>query len=616
MISLPKFLCPALARSVSTQTVRASRRVKNPLVQNIEKLEVYIKSLEKTVKKQSLGAKESLQGETSDYDIAELYRNLSNAPRPALPAPRELLPSKMAKLMSLDTTAQTDKVDWDNAVMILMQSKEFTHLSSGDINAVLEAMPHHMRIDSGRRLVDQMAATPDRMTFDLLMNSYASCAKADEALAVFDQSRQAGLKPSLYSYAHLMKAFAVTKDLKRASAMYDHMRQENVEPNLVIYTSLIATCIRAGNTHRAFTIFEALKYASNESAPDTHIYSLMIHACSVDPNLSAERASDLFDEMTRKGLKPSRETFNSLIHVYALRPDFFSEAWRMSEMMQSNGIAMDKTTWHSLLSACVHHRDLKRARRLVIEMTRMSKTHQDWSPDAITYQLLFRAYAHASVQRSLVPANVVESILAVQVQDPNTLWIDQEPFRSDDLLQESLNIMTYLCKQKTELLSTQLIDTYMTIAQSFEAPARFKADWERLYKIHPKNRFSYEIGLRASYDLKDWELLQMVWSERQAWRALQKSSSPTSVSSYLTQDYGDFEAVRLYIESLSRLNRIQQASEVLDHARAEYVFEKRHLKCFQSKSLQVGDEDAVLLYRDMFPEQQRTRGVSKFYMSN
>lgn len=607
MISLPpKFLCPALTRSARTQAARAPRRIKSPLVQNIAKLEEYIKSLQRTVKKQSLGTKQALEEEASDHEITELYKSLSSTPaRIALPTPRELIPGELARIMFLKAHSSSEDVDWDAACSALVSSRRFLSLSSKEINIVLEAMPHEARIKAGLEILNKMKTAPDALTFDLFMDSYASCAQPDQALAMFDRSRGVGIRPSLYSYAHLMKAFAVTKDLKRASAMYQHMREQKIEPNLVIYTSLIATCVRTRNTNEAFTIFDALKYKSSESAPDAHTYSLMIYACSLDSRLSAERASDLFTEMTGKGLKPTKETFNSLIHVYASRRDYFAESWRMSEMMQSNGIEMDKITWHSLLSACVSHRDLKRARTLVREMMRISKTNRHWTPDAITYQLLFRAYAHAKVRRSLTPIDIIELHKEVQPSATSDLWINQEPFSSDDLLQESSNIMDYIRLQHSEILSTQLIDTYLTISQSFEAPERFKRDWESLYAVHPKGKFSYEIALQASYNFKDWTLLQQVWSERQAWRASQPPMSITGNVLSQTDHYGDFVATRLYIESLSRLNRIQQASQVLDEARTRFTFEKGDLKCFQTKSIQVGDEDAVLLYRDMFPEQHQ-----------
>ncbi|CCG81288.1 Mitochondrial group I intron splicing factor dmr1 [Taphrina deformans PYCC 5710] len=541
-----------------------------------------------------------------------MYESLAGPIKPELPAPKNALSTALRKKLSIGPGCLASEIDW-RFITNNIVSDETLHKSiqASEVNSMLAAMPHDVRVESGRKLLD--VVRPDNLTFDLLMDSYATLAQVDSALEMFDKSRQAGITPSVYSYAHLMKAFAVVKDLPRASAMYKYMQQQGVEPNLVVTTSLMATCIRTGQVDQAFSIFDTLKYKSASSAPDAQTYSLVIFACALDPQMSAERASDLFTEMTERGLKPTRETYNALIHVYSKRNDYFTEAWRISEDMLRSGIEMDKVTWHSLLSACITNRDLIRARTLVRQMDKIGNRSPTWRPDAITYQLLFRNYARAKVRRSLTPANVLQSDRAIQAKQLSEVWVDETPFTSDAVLRESAQVMHQLQDSRPELLSTQLIDTYMTIAQSFEAPERFMQDWNALYRDHEKGRHSYQIGLAASYTFKDWTLLQQVWAERQAWRA-QCADVTTPSARSRKDEYGDFEATRMYIESLSRLNRIFQATQVLEQARTKYHFKKHDLKCFQTKSIQVGDEDAVLLYRDMFPEREsRSAGTGHYY---
>lgn len=621
MISLRfKFLCPALVRNVSNKAKKnISRPSKSPLVKNIEKLETYIKTLQKTVQKQ-ISITESTHGdeaEAREVDITDFYRKLSTPASPALPAPQEILPAKLLDVLGLEVAVNLHDIPWKNVISGLVQSGRVNDLSISDINAILQSMPHGSRIQSGRELVDKLSKTPDRMTYDLLMDSYASLARASEALAIFDQSRASGLTPSLYSYAHLMKAFAVTKDLHRASALYQHMLSKGVEPNTIIVTSLIATCVRVRDTAKAFSIFDTMKYKSAESRPDAYTYSLMIYACSLDSQMSAERASDLFTEMTSNGLKPTKETFNALIHVYASRSEYFSEAWRMSELMQTNGIDMDKTTWHSLLSACVTNRDLFKARRLVMEMMKLGQTRPAWRPDAITFQTLFRAYAHGHARRSRVPQNVAEPEPYVTHGPDGDLWVHHEPYTSNDLLKESRNILDHILAERGELISTQLIDTYMTIAQAFDAPERFFNDWQTLYDSHRKKKYSYEIGLRASYDLTSTEILDTVWAERQQWRAQQNQEQLNSPSNKLEKNqFHDFEAFRLYIESLARLNRIAEAATMLDAVRDEYKFEKCDLKCFWTKAFQLGNHDAMELCWQISPDNRPSKRDPRFWKAN
>lgn len=626
---IPRFLCPSVPKAVRTYARQSTDRRKSPLVQNIDKLEAYLKVLQKDVRKKAHKATIDQDAGTFDeQEMTELYQAIASPLRPALVAPKELLSRELCSKLSIDITAPTGTINWALVTDKILSTEVSANFSIPEINDVLHAMPHHDRVVSGRRLVENLTFRPTRFMYDLLMDSYASNRSVVEALEMFDRIKSANLEPSLYSYAHLMKAFAMTRDLPKASALYQHMQEQNIEPNLVINTSLIATCIRSQQVERAFSIFDSMKYKATTSAPDAQTYSMMIHACSLDLNMSAERASDLYQEMTERGLQPTLETFNSLIHVYASRKDYFTEAWRISESMQRNNIQMDKTTWHGLLSACVTNRDIGRARTLVRELFRLGGTQEAWQPDGITYQLLFRAYANASVKRSKNPQSRNLDVLnpsedIVSHQPDGSLWVDEVPFTSDAVLQESFNVMRHLQSNRPDLLGTQLIDTYLTISQAFESPERFLNDWNTLYddeKI-PKGRFSYQIGLAASYTFKDWPLLQQVWSEREAWRSGPGKEAgdvgirgvPRSKKVTKKDSFGDFEATKTYIESLARLNRVQQATRVLDSARNKFIFHKADLKCFQTKSLQVGDEEAVLLYMDMFPDHHTSRKDYRYY---
>lgn len=602
------FVCPAFVRAIRYNAKSSGSPRKPPLVQNIEKLESYIKELRKDVRKRASQSKivnQEMHGVEEDID--KLYASLDAPAQGVLPAPKELMSPALCSKLAIDSSSNLKKLDWRKVVDDFLSTTSVEALHSREIEQVLAAMPHEARIVSGRRLLDASRWRATRLTYDLLMDSYATLGHASSALELFDAARQVGHKASLYSYAHLMKAFSVVKDLPKAMALYRHMQTEKIQTNLVIDTSLISTCIKTGRIDWAFATFDALKYKATEFAPDAQLYSLMIHACSLDPQLSAERASDLFMEMTERGLKPTKATFNALINVYAQREDYFLEAWKTSDTMQQNRIEMDKTTWHSLLSACVTSRDILRARKLVREMLRLGTGKDEWQPDAITFQLLFRAYARARVRKSLSPANILDASQSLRKVDEASLWVDEQPFSSNALLRESAQMRFFLETSHPQLLNLQVLDTYMTIAPTFGASEQFKHDWETVYTAHSKGRYSYQIALSACYAFKDWDFLQKIWQERQTWRA-QVDVADSDITTPLktpSDVHGDFEATRMYIECLARLNRIQQATEVLNEARDRFVFEKEHLKCFQTKSIQVGDEEAVLLYLDMFPEDHK-----------
>jgi pentatricopeptide repeat protein len=572
------------------------------LLQNIEKLESYVKTLEKKVQKQAVAAKKAAEADAIDDTAAEaMYASLAGSAQPALTdSSKELLPPKLREAMHVAVSASPQSIDWGKSVSILIENNEAARLSTGELNSILLSMPVRARQSAGKRLLTAVACKRDALSYDLMMHAHASLGQATDALATFDSLRQAGLNPTQYSYAHLMKAFAETSDVTRAAALYKHMQDQGLEVNLVTSTTLISCCIRAGHIDRAFSIFDALKYRAFSTAPDIHTYSLMIHACAKDPQQSAERASELFQELTERGLKPARATFNALIHVYATRRDYFAEAWKIAELMKANEVDLDQATWHALLAACAMSKDLMRARKLVQELEAIGKQQPRWAPNERTFQHLFRAYASATnAKRSKV--RIDNSTLETSDNTGSLIpesfeiqWINQVPFTSNDVLEESRRVMAYIQKLHPEHVSTQLVDTYMTIAITFSASKRFMQDWDTLYATLQRSRFSFEIALQAAYAFRNSAFLDQVWSQRDTWI----SASPRN------EDH-EREATRLYIEALARCERLAEATETLAHARTLHRFTKRDLHCFQTKAVQLEDEEAVVLYNSMFPASSR-----------
>ncbi|ORY84468.1 hypothetical protein BCR37DRAFT_378501 [Protomyces lactucae-debilis] len=596
MYRLPRFLCPALSRTIPTRRPPA----RPLLLQNIDKLESYVKSLEKKVQKQAVAAKKAAEPEEIDQESAlAMYASLADKAQTAQPTAAQL-PATLRTTMQLAESADLKTVDWGRAVSHLISSDDAARLSTSDLNGILLAMPARARLSAGERLLAVTTCRRDNLSYDLMMDAHASLSQVPQALAAFDALQKAGLTPTRYSYAHLMKAFAKTSDVERAAALYKHMQARGIEANLVTITTLINCCIRAGKTERAFSIFDALKYRAANTAPDIHTYTLMIHACAKDKTQSAERASELFEELAERGLQPTRATFNALIHVYATRRDYFAQAWKMAELMKSNQVDLDKTTWHSLLAACAMNKDLTRARKLVRELEVIGKQQPLWAPDEKTYQLLFRTYAGATVKKSRVAIDeatlgdegdaqsLVQKGLAVE-------WIEQMPFTSNDVLEESRRVMAYLQQLHPESLSTQLIDTYLTIAIPYKASKRFIQDWQTLYANLERSRFSFQIALQAAYAFRDSAFLNQVWAERTAWLA-------NTANKHLRHDQ---EATKLYIEALARCDRLEEAVDILADARTHYQFTKPDLRCFQTKAMQLANEDAVLLYNTMFPPNSR-----------
>jgi pentatricopeptide repeat protein len=101
--------------------------------------------------------------------------------------------------------------------------------------------------------------------------------------------------PNLKSYSIMIKGLTVAKDVKGAFAMYEQMKNAGIRPNQIVYTTLIKACLSNRQVDRAWKTWDFMR--SHISEPDYKSYSLMIHACTYSGDV--EKAFGLFDEMVR-----------------------------------------------------------------------------------------------------------------------------------------------------------------------------------------------------------------------------------------------------------------------------------------------------------------------------
>jgi len=139
-------------------------------------------------------------------------------------------------------------------------------------------------------------------------------------------------------------------------------------------------------------------------------------------NKRADKVSDLFQEMINENVKPDINTFNSMLHCYAVvgdkyslkrilnqmkryevNPDVvtfstlihgyekggdFEQCWETYQNMKKNNILPNKMTFNSLLSACGYLRKLEYIEVILQEMEQVGVI-----PDVIHYGTIATAYS-------------------------------------------------------------------------------------------------------------------------------------------------------------------------------------------------------------------------------
>ncbi|CAG8541676.1 1108_t:CDS:2, partial [Cetraspora pellucida] len=209
--------------------------------------------------------------------------------------------------------------------------------------------------------------------------------------------------------------------------------------------------------------------------PDEVTYSLMIHICAKMRDV--ERAFDLYQEMTEKGLSPTDVTFNSLIdacaRLYLNILHYYEETFKVLEDMNEHGYLPDLYTYNSLMYACAHKGDIYTARRLLISMMRSAQQNPSLAPNLATFSNLFLVYSSHKISNQPVKQprqenkessrntlsmptveednkNQIESIQRDENDDDHHIFSEEEIINTENLVETSTENM--LSKYKNHLL--------------------------------------------------------------------------------------------------------------------------------------------------------------------
>ena len=78
-----------------------------------------------------------------------------------------------------------------------------------------------------------------------------------------------GVTPDVFTYSALISACAKAGQSDRAFDVYEDMRRERVTPNVITYNALISACEKAEQSDLAFEVYDAMRSAQRRGRPST-----------------------------------------------------------------------------------------------------------------------------------------------------------------------------------------------------------------------------------------------------------------------------------------------------------------------------------------------------------
>lgn len=195
-------------------------------------------------------------------------------------------------------------------------------------------------------------------------------------------------KLTIKQYADLIKQFIQHKRLKEAIDVLEvrMLTQDRVKPENYIYNILIGACADVGYTKKAFKLFNDMKRRGLKPTGDT--YTCLFTACVNSPWVTdgLKRAHGLRELMIEKAIEPNLTNYNAMIKAFGRCGDL-STAFSLVDEMMSKKIKIRVHTFNHLLQACISDKN-HGLRHALIVWRKMLKLKE--KPNIFSFNLMLK----------------------------------------------------------------------------------------------------------------------------------------------------------------------------------------------------------------------------------
>lgn len=189
-------------------------------------------------------------------------------------------------------------------------------------------------------------------------------------------------------YADIIKQYLKHKRLKEAINVLEQrmLVDDRVKPENYIYNILIGACADVGYTKKAFKLFNDMKRRGLMPTGDT--YTCLFQACTNSPWSSdgLKHASQLRNLMIEKGVKPNLTNYNAMIKAFGRCGDL-ATAFKIVDEMVSQKIKIRVHTLNHLIQTCISDKD-NGLRHAIIVWRKMLKLRE--KPNIYSFNLMLK----------------------------------------------------------------------------------------------------------------------------------------------------------------------------------------------------------------------------------
>ncbi|KPI91715.1 Pentatricopeptide repeat-containing protein 1 [Papilio xuthus] len=195
-------------------------------------------------------------------------------------------------------------------------------------------------------------------------------------------------KLTIKQYADLIKQYIKHKRLKEAIDVLEvrMLKEDRVKPENYIYNILIGACADVGYTKKAFKLFNDMKRRALKPTGDT--YTCLFEACinSPWPLDGLKNAKHLRELMIEKGVEPNLTNYNVMIKAFGRCGDL-PMAFKIVDEMISKKIKIRVHTFNHLLHACINDKEHGLRHALLVWRKMLSMREK---PNVYTFNLMLK----------------------------------------------------------------------------------------------------------------------------------------------------------------------------------------------------------------------------------
>eukprot|EP01018_Ginkgo_biloba_P007317 Gb_00862 [translate_table: standard] len=265
-------------------------------------------------------------------------------------------------------------------------------------------------ITEARKVFDRITKRDD-VSWNAMIAGYSHHGHGEEALKLFQQMRQTGMKPDQFTFASLLRSCAQLAALEQGKQVHVHMIKTGYEPNIFAGSALVDMYVKCGDIEDACKLFCSM--------PKRDVVSWTAMVAGYCQQGNDEEALKLFGHMLCAGMKPNQFTFSSVlsacaslaaleqgrqIYAHIIKSNFVSEvsvenalvtmyskcgniedARRVFDAMSNRNLI----SWNAMIAGCAQHGNGKEALQLFERMQQVTI-----KPNNVTFIGVLSACSH------------------------------------------------------------------------------------------------------------------------------------------------------------------------------------------------------------------------------